>query len=415
MTDLRKSPPTQEQMKEYWHKARQCGSVEELLAKDGPLSFLFKDTIETMLKEEMTAHLGYKAGDVSKKQTSNSRNGHYSRKLKSESGEMEIQVPRDRDGKFSPQILPKNKTKTSELEAKIISMYAKGMTTSDIAIHLSDMYLGADVSATFISQVTEKILPLAKEWQARELDKTYPVVFFDAIHYKVREDGKIVSKAVYVSMGINLEGKREVLGFYIGESESSKFWMQVFTDLSNRGVSDILIACVDGLKGLPDAIKSIFPKTEVQLCIIHQIRNSLRYVGSKNQKEFALDLKNIYQATTKELAFEEIGKLDEKWGKLYPVVINSWRNNWENLSTFFQYSSPIRKLIYTTNIIEGFHRQLRKVTKNRSIFPHDDSLFKLLYLATMEASRKWNTARRNWAEIIGQLAIHFEGRLSLGL
>ena len=198
---------------------------------------------------------------------------------------MEIQVPRDRDGKFSPQILPKNKTKTSELEAKIISMYAKGMTTSDIAIHLSDMYLGADVSATFISQVTEKILPLAKEWQARELDKTYPVVFFDAIHYKVREDGKIVSKAVYVSMGINLEGKREVLGFYIGESESSKFWMQVFTDLSNRGVSDILIACVDGLKGLPDAIKSIFPKTEVQLCIIHQIRNSLRYVGVKKSKK----------------------------------------------------------------------------------------------------------------------------------
>ncbi len=415
MTDLRKESPSEEQMKEYWKRARACGSVEEILSKDGPLSFLFKDTIETMLKEEMSQHLGYEHNDARSKETDNSRNGFSSKKLKTESGEIQVNIPRDRKAEFSPKVLPKNKTKTSDLEKKIISMYAKGMTTTDIASHISDMYLGAEVSATFISQVTDKVLSLAKEWQGRGLDKVYPVVFFDAIHYKVREDGKIVSKAVYVALAINLEGKREVLGFYVGQSESSKFWLQVFTDLSNRGLEDILIACADGLKGLPDAISNIFPKTEVQLCIVHQIRNSLKYVGSKNQKEFAADLKLVYKASSKDLAFEELKRLDDKWGKVYPAVIKSWNNNWENLSTFFQYSEPIRKMIYTTNIIEGFNRQLRKVTKNRGLFPHDDSLFKLLYLATMEASKKWTSCRQGWAEMIGQLSIHFEGRVPLNL
>ena len=411
--------PTQEQfsqkMKEAYKMLGSCKSVEDISSKDGPLSHMLKNCIEAMLKEEMTDHLGYEHNDARSKKTDNSRNGFHTKKLKSESGKIEIKIPRDRDGEFEPQILPKNQTKTTDLEKKIISMYAKGMTTTDISQHISDMYLGANVSATFISQVTEKVLPLAKQWQARMLEKVYPVVFFDAIHYKVKEDGKIVSKAVYVALAINLEGIREVLGFYIGDSESSKFWMQVFTDLSNRGVCDILIACVDGLKGLPEAINSIFPKTEIQLCIVHQIRNSLKYVGSLNKKEFAGDLKHIYKATTQEIAKEELEKLKEKWDKKYPIVIRSWENNWDNLANFFQYSAPIRKMIYTTNIIEGFHRQLRKVTKNRGLFPHNDSLFKLLYLATTEASKKWNMPRQGWAEMIGQLAIHFEGRVPLEL
>ncbi|MEI7489324.1 MAG: IS256 family transposase [Chryseobacterium sp.] len=405
--------PTFEMYKEYIKKSKECKSVEELLAKDGPLNFMFKDMVQALLNVEMTEHLGYERSDARSKKTDNSRNGSYTKKLKTENGEIQIEIPRDRDGEFEPKIIPKFKTKTSDLERKIISMYAKGMTTSDISEHISDLYLGSDVSATFISQVTDKVLPIAREWQARALDKVYPVVFFDAIHYKVREDGKVVSKAVYVSMAINLEGKRDVLGFYIGDAESSKFWLQVFSDLNNRGIQDILIACVDGLKGLPDAIKTIFPKTEIQLCIVHQIRNSFKYVGSTNQKEFAKDLKLIYTAFSEDHAKLELNNLKNKWGEKYPIVIRSWENNWVNLANFFQYTAPIRKMIYTTNIIEGYNRQLRKVTKNRGVFPTDDSLFKLLYLATTDASKKWNMPRQGWAEMIGQLAIHFEGRVPL--
>lgn len=405
--------PTFEMYKEFVARSKECKSIEEMLAKDGPMNFMFKDMVQALLKAEMTEHLGYEPHDARAKNTTNARNGSYKKTLKTENGEIEIEVPRDRKGEFEPKIVPKHKTKTSDLERKIISMYAKGMTTTDISEHLSDLYLGADISASFISQVTDKVLPLAKEWQARALDKVYPVVFFDAIHYKVRDDGKVVSKAVYVSMAINLEGKREVLGFYIGDAESSKFWLQVFTDLQNRGVDDILIACVDGLKGLPDAINTIFPKTEIQLCVVHQIRNSIKYVGSKNQKEFAKDLKSVYTALSEEQAKLELNNLKNKWVEKYPVVIRSWENNWDKLANFFQYSAPIRKMIYTTNIIEGFHRQLRKVTKNRGLFPTDDSLFKLLYLSTLEASKKWNMPRQGWAEMIGQLAIHFGDRLPL--
>lgn len=395
--------------------AQRCKTVEEISAKDGPLAHMFKDMIQTMLKQEMTEHVGYEHGDTRSKNTDNSRNGYSKKNLKTGNGTIEIDVPRDRHGEFEPKIVQKNKTKTTDLEKKIISMYAKGMTTKDIAEHVQDMYLGAEVSSTFISQVTEKVLPLAKEWQSRGLSKVYPVVFFDAIHYKVREDGKIVSKAVYVCLAINLEGKREVLGFYIGNNESSKFWMQVFTNLQNRGVQDILIASVDGLKGLPEAIAAVFPKTEVQLCVVHQIRNSIKYIGSKNQKQFLKDLKTVYTADTEEAALQALDELEDKWDDLYPVVIKSWRQNWPELSNFFQYSAPIRKMIYTTNIIEGFHRQLRKVTKNRGCFPNDDSLLKLLFLAHNEASKKWTMPRQGWAEMIGQLSIHFEGRVPLDI
>lgn len=405
--------PTLEMHKEFVRRSKECKSIDEMLAKDGPMNFMFKDMVEALLRAEMTEHLGYERSDARSKKTDNSRNGSYTKGLKTSTGEIEIEIPRDRKGEFEPKIVPKFQTKTSDLERKIISMYAKGMTTTDISEHVSDLYLGADVSATFISQITNKILPLAKEWQGRGLDKVYPVVFFDAIHYKVRDDGKVVSKAVYVVMAINLEGIRDVLGFYIGDAESSKFWLQVFSDINNRGVEDILIACMDGLKGMPDAIKTIFPKTETQLCIVHQIRNSFKYVGSSNQKEFSKDLRPIYTASNEELAKLELNNLKVKWGEKYPVVIRSWENNWENLATFFQYSPPIRKMIYTTNIIEGFNRQLRKVTKNRGVFPTDDSLFKLLYLATNEASKKWIIPRHGWAEMIGQLAIHFEGRVPL--
>jgi len=404
-----------QRMKEAYNMLGSCTKIEDISAPGGPLSHIFKDTIEAMLKAEMTEHLGYEHNDARAKNTDNARNGTYSKSVKTENGVVEVNVPRDRKGEFAPKVLPVNKTKTTNLEKRIISMYAKGMTTTDISDHISELYLDDDVSATFISQVTAKILPLSKEWQARALDKVYPVVFFDAIHYKVREDGRIVSKAVYVALAINMEGIREVLGFYIGESESSKFWMQVFTDLSNRGVDDILIACFDGLKGMPEAIATIFPKTEIQLCIVHQIRNSIKYVGSLDQKEFIKDLKTVYKATSEEIAKEALNELDNKWGKKYPIVIRSWENNWDNLTSFFQYSAPIRKMIYTTNIIEGFNRQLRKVTKNKGLFPNDDSLRKILYLAMTEASKKWTMPRQGWAEMIGQLAIHFEGRVPLGL
>jgi len=415
MTNQNQKPPipTLEMHKEFVRRSKECKSIDEMLATDGPMNFMFKNMVEALLKAEMTEHLGHERSDARSKQTDNTRNGSYTKGLKTSNGEIEIDIPRDRKSEFEPKIVPKFQTKTSDLERKIISMYAKGMTTSDISEHISDLYLGADVSATFISQTTNKILPIAKEWQSRGLDKVYPVVFFDAIHYKVRDDGKVVSKAVYIAMAINLEGKRDVLGFYIGDAESSKFWLQVFTDINNRGVEDILIACVDGLKGMPDAIRTIFPKTEIQLCIVHQIRNSFKYVGSMNQKEFSTDLKPIYRAVSEEQAKLELNNLKIKWGEKYPVVIRSWENNWENLATFFQYTAPIRKMIYTTNIIEGFNRQLRKVTKNRGVFPTDDSLFKLLYLATAEAEKKWNMPRQGWAEMIGQLAIHFEGRVPL--
>jgi transposase-like protein len=408
---------SEENFKKVWNKINKQNirSLSDLTKAGGPLQEFFKGAVETLLNEEMKDHLGYAHSDTTQKATENSRNGYYNKKIKTEGGEVELKIPRDRKGEFEPQIIPKYTTKTSELENQIISMYAKGMTTTDISSHLKDLYMGVEVSPTFISKVTEKVLQLSTEWQNRHLKEVYPIVYLDAIHFKVRDSGKILSKAAYICLGIDSEGIRDVLGIFIGENESASFWLSVLTDLQNRGVKDILIACIDGLKGFPDAIKTIFPKTEVQLCIIHQIRNSLKYVGSKHQKEFMSDLKPVYQAPTKELAEEKLKSLDEKWGSKYPVVINSWQKNWEALSTFFRFSPPIRTIIYTTNIVEGYHRQLRKVTKNRSVFPHDHALFKLLYLATMEAKKKWDLPKRDWAEIFSQLAIHFDGRLSLSL
>jgi transposase-like protein len=389
-------------------------SLKDITGKDGLIQTLLKTTIENVMKAELEDHLGYPHNDARQKDTENSRNGYSPKTLKTSTGPVDIAVPRDRHATYEPKVIPKYETIDSEFEEKIISMYAKGMTTRDISAHFKDLY-GAEISPTLISKVTDKVMGCVTEWRCRPLDEVYPVIFFDAIHYKVQSDGKVVSKAVYVCLGISIEGKKDILGLYTGENESASFWLSVLTDLQARGVKDVLIACVDGLKGFPDAIKTIFPKTEVQLCIVHQIRNSIKYVSCKNQKEFLKDLKTVYQAPTQEVALANLGALDDKWGKTYPMVLNSWIKNFENLSQYFKYAEPIRKMIYTTNIIEGYNRQLRKVTKNRAIFPTDDALLKLMYLATKDVVKKWTAPRWNWALTIGQLSLIFPDRLNLSL
>ena len=335
--------------------------------------------------------------------------------IKSSAGKFELETPRDRKGSFDPQIVKKHQTTISnEIEEKILSMYALGMSYRDISSHIEEIYQ-INLSTTTISNITDKIIDKVKEWQARVLKEVYPFIFLDAIHYKIKENGNYVSKAVYTILGINLQGRKEILGLYLSESEGANFWLSVLTDLNNRGVKDILIASVDGLKGFPEAINSIFPNTEVQLCIVHQIRNSLKYVASKNQKEFMKDLKKVYQAISKDEAEIELDKLEEKWGNKYPIVINSWRNKWDNLSNYFKYPKDIRKVIYTTNIIESVHRQFRKLTKTKGAFPNENSLLKLLYMGIQNAQKKWTMPIRNWSLTISQLAIFFEGRLDKAL
>jgi len=381
---------------------------KKLTGKGGLLAPLIKQLTEAALEAEVESHI---ASDVLSGNR-NRKNGVNKKTIKGTSdGTFELETPRDRNGTFEPQIVKKHQTTISdEIEEKIISMYGLGMSYRDISSHLEDIYQ-VSISTATISAVTDKIITKVKEWQARPLEALYPFVWLDAIHYKVKDGGKYVSKAVYTILGVRLDGKKEILGLYLSENEGANFWLSVLTDLQARGVEDILIASVDGLKGFPEAINAIFPQTEVQLCIVHQIRNSIRYIASKNQKEFAKDLKLIYQAPTKEVAEEELFKLDEKWGKKYPLVINSWNNKWENLSVFFKYPAEIRKIIYTTNIIESVHRQFRKLTKTKGAFPNENSLLKLLYLGIKNASKKWTMPVRNWSLTISQLAIFFEGRL----
>ena len=372
--------------------------------KDGVLTSLIKNLTEAALEAEIDTHLGQEVA-------ANRRNGKSKKTIKSLNGNFELETPRDRDGTFSPKIVKKHQTTMSdEIEQKIIALYGLGMSYSDIAAHLKEIY-GLEVSNGTLSAVTDKIIHTVKEWQVRPLENVYPIVWLDAIHYKIKENGKVCSKAVYTILGVNIEGRKEVLGLYISENEGANFWLQVLTDISNRGVNDILIACVDGLKGFPEAIETIFPETEVQLCVVHQIRNSLRYVGSKNQKEFMADLKRVYKAVNKELAESELDTLENKWNDKYPIVIKSWRNNWERLSQYFKYPEDIRRIIYTTNTIEAVHRQFRKLTKTKGAFPNQDSLLKLLYMGIQNASKKWTMPIQNWSLTISQLAIFFEGRL----
>ena len=394
--------------------------IRELLQTSGISSMediqnLFKETIaefmENGLDSELDDVLGYTKYDYKNKNTDNSRNGHSSKTLRTSFGDVEVSVPRDRKGEFEPQLLKKNQTSISQdIEEKILSMYAKGMTTSDIEEHIRDIY-GIEVSDTTVSRITDKILPIAREWQQRPLEAIYAVVFMDAIHYHVRSEGRIIKKAVYIAIGINLDGRKDVLGMWVGENESAKFWATVLNGLKNRGVEDIFIACTDNLTGFSSAIEAVFPETEIQNCIIHQLRNSSKYVSYKDLKALMADLKAVYAAVDEETALNALDVFAEHWDKKYPKISQSWRDNWANLSTYFKFPQEVRRLIYTTNAIEGFNRQLRKVTKSKSVFPTDDSLLKMLYLAMMDITKKWTGRRQDWSKIYAQLTIFFEERL----
>jgi putative transposase len=383
-------------------KAVQSGQA--ITGKDGVLGPLLKQLTEAALEAELESHI---ADDV----VPNRKNGKSRKTLKTSEGRIDLETPRDRAGTFEPQIIKKHQTSVSdEIETKILSMYGRGMSYSDISGHVQEIY-GISVSTAAISAVTDKIIDTVKAWQQRPLDSHYPFVWLDAIHYKVRTQGRYESRAVYTVLGLNLEGKKEVMGLYLSESEGANFWLGVLTDLQNRGVQDILIASVDGLTGFPEAIQTIFPQTEVQLCIVHQIRNSLRYVGSKHHKAFLVDLKRVYKALNKEAAESALDDLEETWGSKYPIVIQSWRKKWDNLSVYFRYPEDIRRVIYTTNSIEAVHRQFRKLTKTKGGFPNDNSLLKLLYLGIQNASKKWTMPIHNWNLTLSQLAVFFEGRL----
>jgi putative transposase len=375
------------------------------------LKDLFAETIQEMLEAEMDTHLGYEKHDVKSKKTSNSRNGKSRKTITSEYGDQEIEVPRDRHGEFEPLVVKKHQSNVTGIEEQIIALYAKGVSTRDIQDHLHNLY-GIDVSPTLISNVTNKIVPLIKEWQNRPLQSVYAVVFLDAIHFKVKQDGAIVNKAAYMVIGIDLDGNKDVLGMWIGENESAKFWLSVLNELKNRGVQDILITCVDNLSGFTQAIQACYPQTEIQKCIIHQIRNSTHYVSYKDLKKVTADLKPIYKAATEEAALLELDRFEEVWGPKYEIIVKSWRKNWSELSTFFKYPPEIRKLIYTTNMIESYHRQLRKVTKGKSIFPSDEALLKMLYLSTMDVIRKWTGRVQNGGQILLQLSVFFPDRVS---
>ena len=374
------------------------------------LKELLGETIQTMLEGEMEEELGYSKYNYDEKNTENSRNGYSPKSVRSEYGEIELNIPRDRHNEFEPKIIPKYQREITGIEGQIVALYAKGMSNRDIEDHLKNIY-GIEVSATMISKITDKIIPEIKEWQTRQLEEVYPIVFMDAIHYSVRQDGIVIKKAVYILIGINLRGEKEVLGFWIGENESSKFWLNILNEIGNRGVKDILIISVDNLKGFSEAIKSSYPKAEIQKCIVHQIRNSIKYVASKDLKEFTKDLKTVYKAVTLEQASNNLLQLEEKWGKKYKAGIKSWNDNWEELTTYFKYPQEVRRLIYTTNSIENFNRQLRKYTKTKSSYPTDDSLSKSIYLSIKEITKKWTGKVQNWGQINSQLSIYFEGRI----
>lgn len=401
-------------------KIARRAKIRELLQESNISSMtdiqkLFKETIaefmENGLDAELDEELGYSRYDYKNKDTDNSRNGHSSKTLKTSFGEVDIDIPRDRKGEFDPVILKKNQTSISQdIEEKILSMYAKGMTTSDIETHIRDIY-GLQISDTTISRITDKILPIAKEWQQRPLEPIYAVVFLDAIHYHVRSEGQIVKKAVYIAIGINLDGKKDVLGMWVGENESAKYWASVLNGLRNRGVEDIFIACTDNLTGFDAAIEAVFPQTEIQNCIIHQLRNSSKYVSYKDIKALMADLKAVYAAVDEASALDALDIFAETWDKKYPKISKSWRENWVNLSTYFKYPVEVRRLIYTTNTIEGFNRQLRKVTKSKAVFPTDDSLLKMLYLAMIDITKKWTGRRQDWGTIHAQLSIYFNDRM----
>jgi transposase-like protein len=388
----------------------QLRSGKSLFGKDGAFAPMLKDFLESALEAELDSHL-----DEEQRIKGNRKNGYSTKQLKTAEGTLDLSTPRDRSGDFEPQTVRKRETILAEsLEQKIIGMYGLGMSFRDISAHIKDMY-DTDISAATLSAITDKVIPMVTEWQGRPLDPLYCIVWLDAMYYKVKQDNKVITRCVYNILGITIEGRKEILGCYTNETEGANFWLGVLTDLQNRGVKDMLIACIDNLKGFAEAIATIFPATQVQSCIVHQIRNSLKYVASKDQKEFMKELKPVYQAVNKELAAQQLERLSEKWQKKYPVVIASWQRNWEKLTSYFAYPAAIRKLIYTTNTIEGYHRQIRKVTKTKGAFTSDMALLKLIYLATRNIEKKWTQPLQNWSITVSQLSIIFEGRITLNL
>jgi putative transposase len=385
----------------------ECASAEELTSK---LKELFSGALEVMLEAELEEHLGYEKNSFQGNNSGNSRNGYGKKTIKSEWGESEISVPRDRNGTFEPQIIEKRKSRTDNIETRILAMYAKGMSNRDIEDHLRDIY-GIEASASLISRITDKILPSIVEWQSRPLDAVYPIVFFDGIMFKVRKDNRVINKCLYTVLAINMDGKKEILGLWLSDNESASFWTTVCNELKNRGVEDILIVCRDNLSGFSNAIETVFPKTEQQLCVIHQIRNSTKYVPYKDIKAVMADLKLVYGAATLEEAEYRLEEFRETWGKKYPQILKSWDSNWAELSTYFKYPKEVRTLIYTTNAVEGFHRMLRKFTKTKTVYPTDDSVKKSVFLSIQEITKKWSMPIRDWGIIIGQLTIFFDERM----
>jgi len=392
-------------MKEY-------KNPEDLIGETGLLKQLTKQLLERAMQAEMTDHLGYEKNAPSTNKTGNTRNGSYQKKIKGEFGELDIAVPRDRDASFEPAILPKGQTRFTGFDDKIIALYARGMTTRDIQAHLEEMY-GVEISPTLVSQVTKAVQEEIVLWQNRPLDEIWPIVYLDAIRVKVRQENRVINKAVYLAVGVNLDGLKEVLGMWTAETEGAKFWLQVVTELKNRGVRDIFVACVDGLKGFPEAIETIFPDTQIQLCIVHMVRHSLNYVSWKQRKEVATDLKTIYSAPTAEEAEYHLERFEEKWNASHPTIGKSWRSNWERITPLFSYPPEIRRAIYTTNAIESVNMSLRKVTKNRGSFPNDEAMIKLMYLALQNIAKKWTMPIHNWRSALNQFSIMFEGRMPL--
>lgn len=398
---------------DYNSEIKKCKTIDDVLGKNGLVQRLVKDVLENILEAEMDEHLGrdkYQRQSDIEPGERNYRNGYSQKNLRSSFGDVDLDIPRDRKSEFEPQIVKKYETVCNELDKKIISLYAKGMTTSDIQAEIEDLY-GITISPSMVSKITDKVIATATEWQNRMLDKIYPIVYLDAMYFKVRSNGKIVNKAVYICLGYTMEGYKDILGLWVDEAEGAKFWLGICNDLKNRGVKEILIACMDVLKGLPQAIQTVFPSANIQTCIVHQIRNSIKYIASKDKKSFMKDLKEVYKAPTEELALAQLDKLKETWGNSYGMVIDSWYNNWNNLSTFFDFSPRIRKMIYTTNALEGFNRQVRKYTKSRTIFPTDESLNKCVYLATMEIMEKWTQPVPNWGATLAELTLFFTEEL----
>jgi putative transposase len=397
-----------EQVKQFLEQ----GQIKNMADVQGALKDLFGRALQAMLEGEMDHHLGYTKNDAQSKQTSNRRNGHATKTVRSDYGDIALTVPRDRKADFEPQIVKKRQKNVTGIEDQVLALYAKGISTRDIQDHLERLY-GIEVSPTFISNVTDKVLAQIQEWQSRPLAPVYSLMFLDAVHFKVRQDGRIISKAAHIMIGVDLEGMKDVLGIWIGESESAKFWLSTLSEIQARGTQDVLICCTDNLSGFSEAIQAVYPQAMIQKCLVHQVRSSLRYVSSKDVKAVVAAMKAVYTAPSETLALVALDAFEADWGIKYPLALASWRRNWSELATFFQFAPQLRRLIYTTNMIESFHRQLRKVTKGKAVFPTDESLLKMLFLATRDVQRKWTMRIPHWGQILAQLSITFEGRINI--